>query len=97
MFPVVLCGGLAVPCNPKPAYAGLKGTLSSVWREPSLNRVLVMKVGSDDDGCREPRQDRKVATVSGLIVSHRGAWLEPEPFRPSRQLREGPGTTGMKL
>ncbi len=96
-FPVVLSGGLAVPCDPKSAYAGLRGIMSSVRRESSLKCALAMKVGSGDDGSREPRQDRKVATVNGMDISHRGAWLESAPFRPSRQLREYPGTAGIRF
>ncbi len=94
LFPVVLCGGLAVPCDPKSADAGQRGTLSSVWCESSWKCPRALKAGSGDGRHREPRQDRKVATVNGPAVSHRGTWLEPEAFQPSRQLREGSGTTG---
>jgi hypothetical protein len=80
LFPVVLSGGLAVPCHPKPADAGLNGTLSSVRCESSLESAAAMKAGSGGDGHREPRQDRKVATVNGLSVSHRVPWLEPLAF-----------------
>ncbi len=93
-YPVVLDGGLAVPCNPKPADAGSKGVLSSVWCRLHPGSVTVMKVGSGDGRYREPRQDRKVATVNGAVLSHREAWLEPIPPGPLHQLSEDPGTAG---
>ncbi len=96
-FPVVLDGGLAVPCNPKPAQAGSKRDLSPSRCKLSSVCPVVMKVGSDDGHPCEPRQDRKVATVNSATPSRRGAWLElstPEPFH---WVGEVPGTTGKCL
>lgn len=93
-FPVVLDGGLAVPCNPKPAYAGSKGIPSAVWRGLSSDSGTAMKIGSGEDRHREPRQDRKVATVNGTAICRRGAWLELLLFEPPRHLCQAPGTTG---
>ncbi len=94
LFPVVLDGGLAVPCNPKPAHAGSKGTPSAARCGLSLKSGAAMKIGSGEDSHREPRQDRKVATVNGAAVRHRGAWLELFRFKPPPRLCQGPGTTG---
>ncbi len=95
IIPVVLDGGLAVPLYPKPAYAGSNGTLSAVWCGSSLVTKAATKVGSGDNDRREPRQDRKVATVNGVLISHRGTWLEPILPKPPHQLGEGPCTTGL--
>jgi len=94
LFPVVLDGGLAVPCNPKPAHAGSKGIPSAARCGSSLKSKTAMKIGSGEDHHREPRQDRKVATVNGATVRHRGAWLESFWFKPPHRLCQDPGTTG---
>jgi len=90
----VLDGGLAVPCNPKPAHAGSKNAVSPVRAETCPGCVMAVKVGSCDGRRRESRQDRKVATVSGPATSCRAAWPEPSPPGPSVRPGQGACTAG---
>jgi len=72
----VLDGGSAVPCNPKPAYAGSKERHEAGPGRTRSAGPKALKAGSCDGRCREPRQNRKVATVNGLVSSRKSAWLE---------------------
>ena len=72
MFLAVLDGELAVPCDPQTATAGLNSRLRSraFW---SIWRQVVLKSGSRAAEACEPRQDRKIATVSGNFRVSRGS------------------------
>jgi len=72
----VLDGEPAVPCNLQSAIAGLNSLLE-VFLPPFAVSA------EDGDGLSpaqwataEPRQDRKVAAVSGFTMCRRFAWLE---------------------
>ena len=60
-----------------PPYAGLSSMLSTDGKGTSLCRMPALKVGSCDGFGYEPRQNRKVATVSRLDASCEATWLEP--------------------
>ena len=67
-----LDGALAVPCNLQSATAGL----NSQWRDRVVGVCpgwMALKFGSFATDPREPRQDRKVAAISGLICVLRGS------------------------
>lgn len=79
----MLDGGLAVLCNPKPAYAGLIRHSEYYKERIHFKRGTTMKIGSDNILTYKLRQDRKVATVSSAKGSCRETWLELESVKVS--------------